>query len=68
MAKAFALGADIAASARILLKELDSGGVEGVINQINDWFGILRKIMFLTNSKTLKQLRNKKLIRKDKLF
>jgi isopentenyl-diphosphate delta-isomerase len=68
MAKAFALGADMTASARILLKELDSGGVEGVINQINDWFGTLRKIMFLTNSKTLKQLRNKKLIRKDRLF
>ncbi len=67
MAKAYALGADITASARIVLKEMDSEGVEGVINLINGWFSTLKKIMFLTNSKDLKQLRNKKLVRKDKL-
>ena len=66
-AKAFALGADYVASARIILKELDKSGVDGVINLIQEWFDILCKIMFLTGSDSLKDLRKNKIIKKQSL-
>ncbi|MFI5236648.1 MAG: type 2 isopentenyl-diphosphate Delta-isomerase [Ignavibacteriales bacterium] len=64
-AKAFSLGADYIASARIILKELDSNGTEGVKDLITGWFGTIKKIMFLTGSNSLKDLRKKKLIRRE---
>ncbi|MHB8578834.1 MAG: type 2 isopentenyl-diphosphate Delta-isomerase [Ignavibacteriaceae bacterium] len=67
MAKAFALGAEITASARTVLIQLDKNGVEGVISLVKEWFEILRKILFLTGSSSLAELQNKKLVRKDKL-
>ncbi len=66
-AKALALGADIAATARIILHELNKTGAEGVQTLIKSWFEVIRKIMFLTGSASLDELRNNKLIRKDKL-
>ncbi len=67
MSKAFALGSDITASARIILQNLINHGEENVFNMITEWFEVLRKIMFLTGSKNLKDLRNNKLIKKEKL-
>jgi len=67
-AKAFALGADYVASARTILKELDSSGVDGVKNLIASWFETIRKIMFLTGSKSLKELRKNKIIRRELLY
>lgn len=67
-AKAIALGADIAASARIILQELNKSGVDGVIKLIKDWFLIIRQVMYLTGSKTIEDLKNSKIIRKEKLY
>jgi len=67
-AKAFALGADYVASARTILKELDTSGVDGVKNLITGWFETIRKIMFLTGSKSLKELRKNKILRKELIY
>jgi len=67
-AKAFALGADYVASARTILKELDTSGVDGVKNLITGWFETIRKIMFLTGSKSLKELRKNKIMRRELLY
>jgi len=67
-AKAFALGADIAASARVLLQELNRSGVEGVQKLIYNWFETVRNVMFLTGSNTLTELKKSKLVRKEKLY
>lgn len=68
MAKAFALGADISASARSILLQLDKKGVDGVISLIEEWFEVVRKILYLTGSTSIIDLQNNKLIRKDKLI
>ena len=67
-AKAFALGAECVASARIILKELDSNGIDGVKNLIGDWFESIKKIMFLTGSKSLNDLRKNKLLRRELIY
>jgi isopentenyl-diphosphate delta-isomerase len=68
-AKALALGADIAASARTILKELNKNGVEGVIKLIENWFEVIRKILFLTGSNNLKEFTNKNnLIHKSEIY
>ncbi len=68
VAKALAMGADITATARIILHELNKAGSEGVQKLIKDWFEIVRKIMFLTGSSSINELKNNKLIRKEKLY
>ncbi len=68
MAKAFALGADLTASARRILIELDRNNAEGVVALVKSWFDDLRKIMFLTGSQTLPELRNNKMIRKEEIY
>jgi isopentenyl-diphosphate delta-isomerase len=65
-AKAFALGAEIVASAKLLLQELCKSGESGIIDLIIGWFEVIRKIMFLTGSNKLNDLHNK-IIRKEKL-
>jgi len=67
-AKAIALGADYVASARIILKQLDQYGVNGVRDLIIEWFDDIKKIMFLTTSNTLKDLKKNKIIRKEFLY
>jgi isopentenyl-diphosphate delta-isomerase len=64
-AKAFALGSDLVASARSVLKELNVNGIKGVNKLIDNWFEDIKKIMFLTGSKNLNQLKVNKLIRKE---
>ncbi|MHB1686017.1 MAG: type 2 isopentenyl-diphosphate Delta-isomerase [Ignavibacteriaceae bacterium] len=68
MAKAYALGADITASARTILMQLDKHGVEGVTSLIKDWFETVRKILFLTGSPSILDLQKDKLIKKEKLY
>lgn len=68
MAKAFTLGSDITASARIILKSLINHGEENVILMINEWFNVLKKIMFLTGSKNIVELRKNKIIRRAELY
>jgi len=67
-AKALSLGADIVASARIILQELDKNGRDGTKKLIINWFDTVRKIMFLTGSSSLKEFRKNKIIRKELLY
>lgn len=67
-AKAFALGADYVASARTILKELDANGITGVKNLVAGWFETIKKIMFLTGSKSIKDLQKNKLIRIENYY
>ncbi|NWF88014.1 MAG: type 2 isopentenyl-diphosphate Delta-isomerase [Ignavibacteriaceae bacterium] len=67
-AKAIALGADIVASARIILQTLNKSGIEGVKNLITNWFDFVKSVMFLTGSNTLNELRKNKLILKELLY
>jgi isopentenyl-diphosphate delta-isomerase len=68
IAKAMVLGADLTASARIILKELNGNGVSGVIDLINNWYETVKKIMFLTGCQTIEKLKKIKLIKKEELF
>lgn len=61
-AKALALGADIIASARPVLIKLNETGIQGTEEFIKGMFNEIKQIMFLTGSKNLKELRNKKLL------
>lgn len=67
-AMAFALGSDLTASARIILQTLIKDGENAVKNLILSWFDNLKKIMFLTGSQNLDELKLNKVIKKEKLF
>jgi isopentenyl-diphosphate Delta-isomerase len=67
-AKALALGADVVASARQILQSLDRNGVDGTVNFVKNLFDEVRKTMYLTGSQNLKELRNKKLTRRELLY
>jgi isopentenyl-diphosphate delta-isomerase len=67
-AKAFALGADVVASARVILQTLDNSGVEGTVNSIKEIFDDISKVLYLTGSHNLKELRNKKIIKRELLY
>ncbi len=67
-AKAFSLGSDLVASARIILQELNKNGTVGVVNLIKDWFETIKKIMFLTGSKNLNEFKRNKLILKRDFY
>ena len=68
VAVAFALGADVVASAKIILQTLMKDGEEAVQKLIVNWFEHLKKVMFLTGSKNLNQFKKGKLIKKKELF
>lgn len=68
MTKAIALGADIGASARTILHFLLNGGEENVVQKLNAWFDVLKKIMFLTGSKNLKSLQKEKIFPREELI
>lgn len=67
-AKTLALGADITASARIILNEAAKKGAEGVVNLLKNWFNEVRKIMYLTGAQDLESLSKIKMIMKEELF
>lgn len=64
-AKALALGADHIASARIILQTLQTGGVEGTISLITEWFDIIKKIMYLTGCDSPGKFNERVLIKKE---
>jgi isopentenyl-diphosphate delta-isomerase len=66
--KALALGADVAASARVLLREIMARDVDGVINLINDWFSTTKNIMYLTGCEKIKKFNSLGLKRKEDLI
>lgn len=67
MAKAFALGSDLTASARIVLQKLMNEGQEKVKAMIESWFRYLKEVMFLTNSNTIFELQKNKIQKKELL-
>lgn len=67
MAKAFALGADITASARIVLQKLINEGQQQLKIMMESWFEYLKQVMFLTNSQKLSDLQNNKIQKKELL-
>ncbi|HOI30148.1 MAG TPA: type 2 isopentenyl-diphosphate Delta-isomerase [Melioribacteraceae bacterium] len=68
IAKSLLLGADIAASARKILQVVNSYGESGVIDLVNEWFNVVKKIMYLTGSPDIKSFKKKNLIRKSELY
>lgn len=68
LSMAFAFGADLAASARIILQTLIKYGEDEVKNLIISWFNDLKNVMFLTGSQKLDELKSNKVIMKDRLF
>jgi isopentenyl-diphosphate delta-isomerase len=60
-AKSIALGADFAASAKLILHALASAGTEAVIRLIDEWEWELKGAMFLTGSRTIADLQKQKL-------
>ncbi len=68
IAKALALGADVTASAKMLLKTLINEGIESVIDLITGWFETVKKIMFLTGAQTLDEFDKSRLILKKDLY
>jgi isopentenyl-diphosphate delta-isomerase len=68
LSMAFALGADVVASARVILQTLMKNDEREVINLILNWFEYLKKVMFLTGSRNLTELKNKKIVKKEELF
>ncbi len=56
IAKSVALGADLASSARPILKSLINSEVEGTINLLNKWRDQLKSVMFLTGAENIAKL------------
>lgn len=67
IAKSIALGADVVGVARLILKSIVKSTDE-TIKLIESWIDELKKVMFLTGAKNIKQLKNIKLIKKSELF
>jgi len=68
IAKSIALGADLTASAGMILREIDKAGIEGVVKLIHSWFETVKKIMFLTGCKNICELNKLGLKRKEELY
>ncbi len=68
IAKSIALGADLSASARIILQEVMKNDLNGVVNLIQSWFLTLKRIMYLTGSKDIHSFKKVGLKRKEELY
>ena len=68
IAKSIALGADLTASARPIIQELQKNDIEGVVNLIENWFSTVKKIMYLTGCDKIKDLQKVDLLRKAELY
>ncbi|MBI3586505.1 MAG: type 2 isopentenyl-diphosphate Delta-isomerase [Ignavibacteriales bacterium] len=64
VAKSVAFGADIAGSARPMLKALEHGGTKALLAQIQNWEMELKGAMFLTGSRTIAELQRQQLVLK----
>jgi isopentenyl-diphosphate Delta-isomerase len=62
IAKSLAFGADFAAAARPILKELAHGGRESVLRLLDAWEWELKSVMFLTGSPSIAALQKQKMI------
>jgi isopentenyl-diphosphate delta-isomerase len=60
--KAIAFGADLAGSARPMLKALDAGGTDLLLTILSDWEHQLKGAMFLTGSRTIQDLQRQQLV------
>ena len=68
IAKSLILGADISASARPILLSIVNDGVDKTIIKIKEMFDDVKKIMFLTDSTNIKELKKTRLIKKEELY
>jgi isopentenyl-diphosphate delta-isomerase len=68
VAKSMALGADLTASARKILKQLHENGETGVVEMVKEWFETVKKVMFLTGSQTVEELKMDKIVKKQDLI
>ncbi len=68
IAKSLALGADLTASARKVLKELHENGESGVVKMVSEWFETVKKVMFLTGSQSIEELKMDKIAKKQDMF
>jgi isopentenyl-diphosphate Delta-isomerase len=68
VAKSLALGADMTASARKILKEVVENGAEGVVDLINNWFITVRNVMYLTGAHDLDAFSRVKLIKSEDMY
>ncbi|MCX6173776.1 MAG: type 2 isopentenyl-diphosphate Delta-isomerase [Ignavibacteriales bacterium] len=68
IAKSIALGADLAASARIILQKVVKNDINSVVELIQSWFSIVKRIMYLTGSKNIQNFKKVGLIRKEELY
>ncbi|MGH2568343.1 MAG: type 2 isopentenyl-diphosphate Delta-isomerase [Bacteroidota bacterium] len=64
IAKSIAFGADLAGSARPMLKALEAGGTHGLRQEIERWEMELKGAMFLTGSRTITELQHRQLVLK----
>lgn len=64
MAKAIAMGADAVGAARIFLKALQKGGPKGLAELIDRWKFQFLGAMFLTGSRTVRDLQTQALLRR----
>jgi isopentenyl-diphosphate delta-isomerase len=62
IAKSIAFGADYSAAARPVLLALKNGGVQSVLQLINDWEWELKSVMFLTGSRSIIELQQQQMI------
>jgi isopentenyl-diphosphate Delta-isomerase len=65
-ARAIALGADLAASARPMIMELKRGGRAALERMLDRWQNDLRGIMFLTGARTIAALQHTPLVRRHR--
>jgi len=63
VAKSLALGADLAASARAMLKALHDGGKKNLVQKVEEWERELRSVMFLVGAKNIQALKKVKMVR-----
>jgi len=68
IAKSIALGADLSASARIILQEVMKNDIEGVIELIQSWFLTVKRIMYLTGASNIQNFKKVDLTRKEELY
>lgn len=68
IAKAIALGADLAASARPLLQTVLKKGSDGVKDLLLSWFEDLKRVMYLTGCSSIKELQKQKLIKNGEIY
>jgi isopentenyl-diphosphate delta-isomerase len=60
--KSIAFGADLAGSARPMLRALETGGKDFLLSTISKWEHQLKGAMFLTGSRTIQDLQRQQLV------